>query len=209
MEVAKLAKKLEGLQTVSTIAKSLNINERTAINYVWNLRKNGYLTTRQGGSKVRIYSINSIIKKKRGYSFYELLNENSRVKLNSREDYIIHSKNKPSVEEILVRAVVLGKFSFRIILASLGLFNKIKDWSRLKVFADKYNVGKKIGALYDVARRTIKVRRMDERTRKGLRNKGQGGFIIKGLKSKHFKDIEKEWGVYIPFNKQDLEVYKE
>ena len=49
---------------------------------------------------------------------------------------------------------------------------------------------------------------MDGRIRKGLMN-GKKGFIIDHVKSKHYQDIEKRWGVFLPFNKADLEVYKE
>ena len=206
MEIHEIAKKLEGLQTVSTIAKSLNVSHGTAVNYAWLLRKKGYLTSVQN-RKVRIYGISPIRRKKLGYSLYELLNQNTRVKIVVREDYIIHSGKKPSIEEVLVRCAVSGEF--RIVLASLDLFNKIKNWSRLKSFADKYKAGRKIGALYDVAKKIIRVRRMDERTRNGLLKNGKKEYIIKPFRSKYFKDVEKEWNVYVPFNIQDLEVYKE
>ena len=202
----KVAKRLKGIQTASSISRILNVNKRTAINYVWRLRKEGYLTTDYGRRKIRLYRVSLLCKEKTGYSFYELLNKNSKVKLSVKEDYIIHSEKEPSVEEILVMAVKSKEF--RTVLASLGLFNKIKDWSKLKFFADKYGLGREIGALYDVARSSIRVRKMDNRTRGGLR-KGKRGFIIENIKSKDFKDIEREWKVHIPFNKQDLEVYKE
>ena len=206
MDLQLCAQKLEGLCTAATLAKKLGINERTAINYAWKLRKAGYLKTAYGGSKVRIYRVSPLRKKIVGYSFYELLNKYSKIKLTAREDYIIHADREPSVEEILARAVVHD--SFRVVLASLSLFNKIRDWTRLKKFADVYASGRKIGALYDVARTFMRVRRMDERTRRGLRH-GKRGYIIEGVKSKHFQDIEKEWGVFIPFNKADLARYKE
>ena len=206
MDLYKIARKLDGLQTVSTIAKSLNVKARTAINYAWLLRKNGYLASIQN-RRVRLYRISPIRKKVTGYSLYELLNENSRVKIIVKEDYFIHSKKKPSIEEILVRCIMTGEF--RIVLASLDLFNKVKNWPRLKFFADKYKSGRKIGALYDVARKIIRVRRMDKRTREGLLRNGKERYIIKPFRSKHFKDVEKEWNVYIPFNVQDLGVYKE
>ena len=51
---------------------------------------------------------------------------------------------------------------------------------------------------------------MDERTRKSLlKMKTRKLFIIKHAKSKDFKDVEKIWKVYIPFNRADLERYKE
>ena len=113
---------------------------------------------------------------------------------------------KPSIEEILARGIDI--MEFRVVLGVLGLFNKIKSWSKLKYFADKYDIGRKIGALYDVARTIIRVKRMDKRIRKGLLN-GKGGYIINNVKTRDFKNIEKEWKVFIPFNKQDLMVYKE
>jgi len=207
MELLKIAKELEGLQTVNSIAKQLNVDRRTSINYAWALRKKGFLENVYGG-RVKLYRINPLIKRKTGYSFYELLNKYSKVKLAVREDYIIHSEKEPSVEEILVRAV--KNDNFRVVLASLGLFNKIRSWSRLYKFAKNYNVRRKIGALYDVAREIIRVRRMDDKTRKLLLNaKNEERYIIPRFKSKSFQDIEKKWNIYIPFNKADLEVYKE
>jgi len=207
VKLFEIAKKLRGLQTVSTIAKTLNIKKRTAINYAWKLRKNGYLTTSYARNKIRLYRIDPLRRKKTGYSLYNLINKYSKVKISAREDYIIHSNKEPSVEEVLVRAIDTKEF--RIVLASLGLFNKIKNWSRLKEFADRYKIGRQVGALYDVARKTMKVKRMDERTRKALLKSKSEKFIIKNFKSKNFNDVERKWDVFIPFNKQDLEVYEE
>lgn len=207
MELEKTARKLQGLQTVLSISKTLKISKRTAINYAYRLRKAGYLETDYGSNKVRMYRISTLQKKKRGYSLYELLNKNSRIKLATKEDYIIHKDEKPTIEEILVRAIITKQF--RTILASLALFNKITNWSRLRNLAENYNLGRKTGALYDVARTIMRVRRMDKRTRKSfLRSKGSG-YIIKNVRSKDYKEIENKWRVYIPFNKQDLEAYKE
>ena len=64
-------------------------------------------------------------------------------------------------------------------------------------------------ALSPVAKKTMKVLRMDERTRNSLLKSKGDKFIIKNFKSKSFKDIERKWKVFIPFNKQDLEAYKE
>lgn len=206
MEAFDIARKVEGLQTVNSLARLLGVGSRTAANYACLLRKAGFLTTAYGGRKIRIYRINPLPRKERGYSFYALLNKYSKVKLAVRQDYFIYAPKEPSVEEILARAV--AREQFRVILASLGLFNKVKNWARLKKFSDRYGVGRKIGALYGVAKTCMRVRRMDERTRRGL-HKGKKGYICPGVKSKHFQDIEKEWGVFIPLNKADLEVYKE
>jgi len=208
MDIKNITKKLEGLQTVSTIAKKLNVSDRTAVNYAWRLRKNGYLTSRGGGRNIKIYHISLLgFKKKEGYSLYDLINKYSRVKLGTQQDYIIHSKKEPTPEEILVRAV--SSDGFRLMLASLELFNKIKNWSELRKFAEEYNIGRNIGALYDVTRKFIRVKKMDERTRKALLKSNGKKFLFYGIKSKNFQDIEKKWRVFIPLNKQDMEIYKE
>lgn len=208
VKLFEIAKKLHGLQTVSTISKNLNVKKRTAINYTWKLRKNGYLTSIGGGRNIKLYRISHLkFKKREGYSLYELINKYSRVKLSAREDYIIHSKKEPTPEEVLVKTIILKEF--RLMLASLELFNKIKDWSKLKKLAEKYEIERNIGALYDVARKFIRVKRMDQRTRKALlRGKGKK-FLFYKVKSKSFQDIEKKWRVFIPLNKQDMEIYEE
>ena len=72
------------------------------------------------------------------------------------------------------------------------------------------NIGREIGALYDVARTFMRVRRMDRRTRKSLlKSKIKSRYIIENMKSKDFRDIEKKWNVFIPISKKDLEIYKE
>src|SRR3989344_2320835 len=113
MNIENLAKELRGLQTVRSIAKKLNISERTAVNYTWKLRKKGYLENIYGG-RVRLYKISLLKKRKSGYSFYETLNKNTKVKINVREDYIIHSEKEPGIEWIIARAIASGKF--RIVL---------------------------------------------------------------------------------------------
>src|SRR3989338_2518607 len=207
METIQLAKRLEGMQTVDSIAKNLGINRRTAINYIWKLRKNGFAETMYGKRKIRMYKISTIRPAKAGYpGLYEFLNENSKIRIYPPYVNRIHD-HKPTAEEMIVKAVQTG--DFRTVLAALNLFSKIKDWALLGEIAKRENVGRKIGALYDAARIIIKVRRMDERTRKSLlKSKIDSKFIVKNAKTKDLKNIEKSWNVYLPFNKADLEAYK-
>ncbi len=208
MKLQETAKMLEGLQTVDTVAKKLDISRRTAINTIWKLRKLGLVETGYGKRKIRMYRIRVVKKPDVGFKgLYDVINENSKVKLFTKEVYKVHN-HKITVEEAIVRAI--KEEDFRTILSALGLFNKIKNWSRLLKFAKKEELTRKLGALYDAAKSTIKIRKMDKRTRKALLNgKIKNKYIIKGIKSKDFKDIEKEWNVFIPFNKADLAVYKE
>jgi len=210
MNILELAKKLEGLQTISTISKILNIAKRTATNYVSLLRKNGYINeTNYGSRKIRMYKIKTLKEKEIGNpGFYEVLDKNSKVRIYSPYENDRVYGRKLSIEETIIIAV--NTKEFRTILASLGLFSKVKDWVKLNYYANKNNIGRKIGALYDVAKTVIKIRKMDNRTRNSLlKSKIEDKYIIKNMKSKNLKDIEKIWNVYIPFNKADLEKYKE
>ena len=210
MECLTIAKKLEGLQTVSTISKRLGVQRTTAINYASKLRKEGFLKNYMGGRNIRLYIIDPLRKKEVGYpGVYEVINKNSRIGVITRIKYRVHGKPL-TIEEAIIEGVNTG--DYRTILASLDLFRKVKNWSLLKKIALKYNLGRKIGALYDVARKFIRVRKMDLRTRKAfLRSRVDSKYIIKNLRGKsgHFHDIETTWKVYIPFNKADLMRYKE
>lgn len=209
MDSTKLAKKLEGLHTIHSITKRLNINKRTAINYISKLRKEGLVETTYGlRTRARLYKISTYKKREHPLGLYDIVNKYSRVKLATAQEYKIHKEL--TIEEALIRIVKTQRF--RLILASLELFNKIKNWPELSKLAKKEYMGRKIGALYDITRIIIKIKKIDKRTRKGLLNsKIKSRFIIKGLKSKdeNIKKIEKIWGVYIPFNNADLDIYKE
>ena len=208
MKLEEIARLLEGLQTADTIAKKLSISRRTAVNIIWKLRKNGLVETGYGKRKIRLYRIRTIKKPDVGFKgLYDIINENSRVKLFAKEIHKVHD-HKMTIEEAIVRAIKEG--DFRTVLAVLGLFNNINNWSKLLEFAKKEKITRKVGALYDTARTTIKVRRMDKRTRNALlKGNIKDKFVIKKIRSDNFKEIEKEWKVFIPFNKADLEVYKE
>ncbi|MBS3097995.1 hypothetical protein J4209_04335 [Candidatus Woesearchaeota archaeon] len=208
MELNEIAKTLEGLQTADTAAKKLNISKRTAINVIWKLRKKGLVETGYGKRKIRMYRISILKKPDIGFKgLYDIINENSKVKLFTKQQHRIHD-HKLTIEEAIVIAV--KGCDFRTILAALGLFNKIKSWPRLLKFAKREGITRKIGALYNVARTAIRVKRMDQRTRKALLKGGiKDKYIIKKIRSNDFKYIEREWNVFIPFNKADLEAYKE
>ena len=208
MDWFQLAKNLEGLQTIVAIAKILNISEKTAINYVYELRKRGYIETEYGKRKIRMYRVRIIRKKLLGYpGLHEMINKYSKVKLVPAVESRIHT-HKLSVEETIVRGLKTKRI--RVILAILGLFNHITNWPLLASMSKQENIGREIGALYDVARTFMRVRRMDKRTRESLlKSKIESKYIIENMKSKDFRDIEKKWNVFIPISKKDLEIYKE
>lgn len=210
MDWQKIAKRLEGLQTADSVAKELGVEKRTAVNYIYELRKEGYIHSQsRGKGKKRVYEIRPRRKRESGRGgLYEVVNENSPIKVVKPYKSRIHGRGL-SVEEALPRAIKKG--SFRLILASLALFRKVEDWFELYNHSKKRGVGRKVGALYDVSRKTVpKVRKMDGRVRNLLmKTEVEDRYIVPGLKSDDFKSIEKEWEVWIPFNRGDLRRYKE
>ncbi|MBI2106239.1 hypothetical protein HYT56_05405 [Candidatus Woesearchaeota archaeon] len=206
--IESILKKLEGLNTIDLIERKLNVKKNTAIKKISELRKLGYVETRGGGKQPRLYRISRVKREKIGnLGLYDTINKNSPIKLVKPYEHRI-IMGKLSIEEAIVRAIKSG--NFRLIMASLALFNKIKNCSELYQFAKKENIRRKVGALYELTRKIMKVKSIDEKTMKLLMNaKNEKKFIVEGLKSKDFIDLQKKWNVFIPFNKADLERYKE
>jgi len=209
MDWLKLAKILRGLHTVETIQNVLKINRKTAVNYVYELRKRGFVETERGKNRVRRYRIRLLKDIERGgnLGLYETLNKYGRIQLWEPYKERIYD-HKLSIEETIVGCVKTKRI--RVILASLALFNKVRDWKKLREYAEKEKVGRKVGALYDVAKTKLKVRKMDKRIRKSLlKSKVDSKYMVDLFKSKNFQEIEKEWRVFIPLNRADLGAYDE
>ncbi|MBS3134831.1 hypothetical protein J4406_00445 [Candidatus Woesearchaeota archaeon] len=203
----ELVKKLEGVQTVETISKELNVKRSTAINIAHKLRKEGYLENWMGRRK-RLYKITPKKNIRIGNpGFYEILDKYSRIKLIVPYEHRVIGK-RLTVEEALIRAVKTK--NIRIIIVSLELFNHIENWRLLSKLAEEEKLERFVGALYDAARTIIKVRRMDKRVRnKLLKGKVKRKHLLLSVKSKDLKEIEKRWNIYLPINKADLMMYKE
>lgn len=201
----KTIEKLEGVHNIDSIMEILKIKRNTAIKIISSLRKEGYIKTKQTKSKKRIYYI-SRMNKIGGKSYYDIINKYSPVKVSESEIYKIYGR-EPALEEALIYAIKTK--NLRLILASLSLFKHIKNWRLLFNLAKKNHDERKVNALYDLSRKFIKTRRMDKRFRnKYLPKKEKYIYIIDKLKSNNFKEIEKTWRVYLPFNSSDLEDYK-
>ncbi len=212
MKSIEIAKKLEGMHTLETAAKALNVKKSTAIKILSILRKEGFVETSGGGKRPRLYKISPIrIAGKEHLGIYDLINKYSKVKLWEPYKHKVIDRNL-SIEETIPMVVNIAfkERNFRLVLAVLGLFNHIKDWSKLCYYSKKYNVARRVGALYDITRTIIKTKRMDNRTRKALlKGKDKSKFIVKPHKPQYYKDIEKIWKVYVPFHITDLTRYKE
>jgi hypothetical protein len=208
MKTRDLLKKLEGIHTVESVMAVLNIDRNKAVYYIYRLRKHGYVKTKRLSNNRRVYNI-SFGNRLKGSGYYDIINRNSPVKIAAPKTYKIYGR-EPTAEETLIYAVKTG--SLRTILASLALFKKINSWNELYRLAKENFIERQVGALYDLARKIMKTRRMTKRFRNKALPKKEYGFkyVISGLKSgeKEFKDIEKEWKIYLPFNRADLEAYK-
>jgi len=207
MEIKELLKMIGGIQTIKSVMEILDVDKNKAIYYVYRLRKKGYVKTRYSSDKRRVYHISSenVLG---GQSYIDIINKYSSIKLASSEVYKIYGR-KISIEETIIYAVKTKRF--RYILASLALFKKVKNWSLLYQLAKKNYVIRQVGALYDVAKKTIsQVKRMHKGFRiYGLPKSNEPYIsIIPDLQSSDFKAIEKVWRVHIPFNTEDLEDYK-
>ena len=206
MKKRELLEKLAGLQTIESAMDILKADKRMAIYYICRLRKEGYVKTKRQSNNRRVYNI-SLDNKLRGKSYYDIINLYSPIKISSPVIYKIYGK-EPSLEETLIYAIKTK--SLRTILASLALFKKISNWVKLYGLAKENNIERQAGALYDTARQIMKVRRMTHKFRNNALPKEGHRFeyVIPGLKSKDFMNIEKIWKIYLPFNKKDLEEYK-
>lgn len=205
MNRKELLQKLAGIQTIESVMDILKAGRRMAIYYIHLLRKEGYVKTRRQSNNRRVYTI-SLENKLGGKSYYDIINQYSPLKISTPVMYRIYGK-EPSLEETLIYAIKTK--SLRAILASLALFKKINDWVELYTLAKDNHIERQVGALYDLARQIMKVRRMTLKFRSSALPKGEYRFeyVIPGLKSKDFMEIEKTWRVYLPFNKKDLEGY--
>lgn len=205
MELKNLLKHLEGIHTIDSIMDTLHVSRKKAIYYVYRLRKKGYVKTRAASNKTRIYAID---RKNRlgGESYYEVINAHSPIKLAESSFYKVYGR-KLSLEEALVYAIKTRKV--RPIAAALGLFKSINNWKLLGELARKNHVERSVGALYDVARKIMKTRRMSRILRNSFLPERFARFaeMVKGFRSKDYEDIEERWKIRIPLNKADLEEY--
>lgn len=208
MNWLKVLRKIEGKQTVDTIAAKLNIKKTTALNLISKLKKEGYLSKTGGRNQKRIYFIST--KKQNipeGEGMFDIINKYSKLKINPLFMHKTHGRY--TVEDALVDAILT--VDFRALLASISLFNRISNWPKLYKKTKKYNLQGQLGALYDMARIIIKTRKMpDKMYNLLLKNKPKKCVNLLKIRSKEreFKQIEQKWHVYIPFSKEDLKRLK-
>ena len=196
----ELLLKLEGLHTVETAAKALGIKKSSALNLLSKLKKEGYLTVSGGGKQKRLYKITARKQLPREPGMFDIINKYSPMKLNPWYDHQVHGIYGP--EEALIDAIQTR--SFRVILASLRLFNHIKDWAKLYKLAKEKDCWQKVGALYELARMHFRVKKMPERYAE--KTTGKKHYLIEDYPTKEAKylNIANKWNIELPFREEDL-----
>lgn len=206
----KLAESLQGIYTLETLANRLTVDKSKATYIIHRLRKLGVVKTSYGAGKKRLYNI-SLRNKQKGISYTQWISRASPTTsyaiVASPNDYYVHDRT-PSYEEAFIYAI--KQKDVRYIIASLVLFRKISDWNLLYNLSKKDNLVIEVVALYEIARKIVKkIKRMPKRFFNLAKKKkaNQFHYIIKGISSDDFKDVENKWKVYIPLNRADLEEY--
>lgn len=202
----ELLRKLEGLHTVETVAETLNLHKQSALNLLTKLKKQEYVTVQGSGRTKRFYLITMRKQHKRDPGMFDIINKYSpHMKLNQWYDHQVHGVY--TVEDALIDAIETK--SFRAILASLHLFKHIKNWPKLYQLAKQKSNWRKVGALYDVARMFMKVRKMPERYKYHQQDyqKKEPMHLLTteyDVKENIFLPIKQLWNVIIPFRKGDF-----
>jgi len=200
MDQEEVLRKIEGLQTIETVAESLNIKKQSALNLISKLKKQGYVATSGGRQQKRLYKITARKQRKRDLGMFDIINRYSPMKLAPWYDHQVHGHYGP--EEALIDAIQTQ--SFRVILASLRLFNHITDWPKLYKLAKEKECWQKVGALYDVARLYFRINTMPLRYQNQKFIKKQ--YIIKRYNTteKMYNSIKNKWNVEIPLQAGDI-----
>lgn len=204
MDWRNMAMKAEGMHTIDSFSSSMNIQVNTAVTYIHELRDRGFVKTMHGRKGKRVYRISPLRLKKVGSrGFIGVINKNSSLKIQKPFERRVYGR-EISIEEAIIEAIKTG--NSRIILASVELFKKVRDWSLLYRLAKENGSERHVGALYDLGRKYFRIRRIDGRILRRMNESPvRNIYIIAKRGSDDFKDIEKKWKIRIPFNKSDME----
>ena len=207
MDWNRIGRETEGLHTAESFAEELGISRQTAINYLHAMRREGMVSTERGARGRRLYSISPLRLREFGFpGLAETISADSPLKLSSpvRE----RSDHKITTEEAIAGAAASG--DFRMVLASLPLFKKVSDWWGLYRFSRKLGVARQVGALYSLSRLLFRVKSADRRVLALMKKaRTKDNFVIKGMKSRDFAELEKEWSISLPFSRSDLSRLRE
>lgn len=196
-------KLIKGKQTVETVMDILDISRQSAINLLSKLKNQGFVTTSGGGRQKRIYTITEYKQiKPKIPGMFDIISKHSKLKIMPYFKHVPHSRY--TTENALIDAIKTKRF--RIILASLSLFNHVTGWKLLYFLAKKNNLEAELGFLYDLSRLYIKTRKMPLRTYKTLiKHRPSSYKYLTQTKTDDFKELSRKWHIHAPFSKKDME----
>lgn len=204
MTNCNMLEKLEGRQTVESVMDITGIERESAINLLSRLKKEGYVKSSGGGRQKRIYTISLRKNAEEANGLFMIINKHSKIKVVPKFKHVVHGRY--STEEALIDAIEIN--DFRVLLASLTLFNQIKNWKILYRLAKEKEYRKITGALYDFARKNIKTKKMPEKMYKLLLASKDKKTIEIPSKKFHCPEIYEKWKIRIPFSEADMEMIK-
>lgn len=196
--------KLQGKQTVETAMEELGIGRQSAVNLISKLKKEGFASVSGGGKQKRIYTISLKRNTEEANGLFTIINKHSKIKVAPKFKHVVHGQY--SSEEALIDAIELN--DFRVLLASLSLFNHIKSWKKLYQLAKEKECRRILGALYDLARMNMKTRSIPKKTYKLLLDSKDRKTISIYSKKSHFPKIYEKWKIRVPFSESDLEMVR-
>ncbi len=202
MDWRNVAREAEGLHTADSFGRALSLRPSTAVFYLHRLRQAGFVRTQRGKRGKRLYDISPLQLRPVGSpGFLDIINAHSSVKVASCPLRVYG--RRLSLESAIAEAVTTR--DRRIIRVALEALKSVRRWDLLSQAAHEQKVERQVGALYTLARRLYKIRAMDSQLLSGLRRAPlRQQYLVPLLASKDFADIEKEWGVCLPFNKADV-----
>jgi len=163
MELKKIARKLEGWNTVEDVIKKLKIKRTTAYVYLSLLSKNGFVlqkVKKRGGTAYSISQLPSVHKR---FGMYENTNFISPELEFTKKEVLPEHK----IAFFLWKTKTGG--THRYYNEAIKLVRKIKRWKTLYRYLKVYNVKKEFKNLYSQARRSVKkIPRMPDRYKKLL-----------------------------------------
>lgn len=204
MKLGKAHKLLIGTHSAESAAKTLQVSKSYALVILSRLKKQGYI---KASGSPRRYTITTTKQRKRHPGVYDVLNKYNpiHVQVQSSTDHQVHTEY--TVEDAIVEAH--KRQSIRLLRATLRAYNGVTDWKKLYDLAKKQNVWPQVAAMYDLARKYVRVRKMPQRYQNTAKKRQTTQIkertkVTKWSGGHAFPEIESKWGVTLPFNENDL-----
>ena len=151
-------KYMGGKYTIEKFAEQYHLTRQSALNLLSKLKKQGYLTVNGGGKQKRIYTIYRLQKRPTN-GFYDIVNLYSPEKLYPKFEH--YTKGRYTIEHAIIDGLKIG--DIRTLEASKYLFRHVTNWKLLINLAKENDLFAKLLKLYQLARSTIKCKKMPKR----------------------------------------------